>query len=297
MRTWQPHKTRFSALVFSPDGRLLATTAGQSKLVWLWDAPTGALVRKLSGMEFPARAVAFSPDGKHLAAMQAGPHIHIWEVETGALVTELAVDYGGLKSLAFSPDGRTLAATGDDVLLWDNPLRPSVVSPRPRDRSLTTRRALERVGFSPSGRLVYCSEGTVAVASGADRPYRMYGNPVGSASVNDFAFARDESKLAVAYQSTIAAVFDMKNPGAKPALLRGHKNKQVRAIGFAPDGNTVVTVGNDGTSRFWDTASGAQLRVFEWGLGVLATAAFAPDGLTCAAGSAKGKVVVWDLDV
>src|SRR5213078_2325221 len=104
MRTWQPHTQRLSSLVFSPDGKLLATTAGQSKLVWLWDATTGALVRKLSGMGFPARAVAFSPDGKHIAAMQAGPNVQIWEVETGELVGFLAMDYGGMKSLAFSPD-------------------------------------------------------------------------------------------------------------------------------------------------------------------------------------------------
>src|SRR5438309_11612401 len=104
MRTWQPHTQRFSALVFSPDGKLLATTAGQSKLVWLWDATTGALVRKLSGFEFPARAVAFSPDGRHVAAMQAGPNVHVWEVETGKLAAVLALESGGVKSLAYSPD-------------------------------------------------------------------------------------------------------------------------------------------------------------------------------------------------
>src|SRR6266545_6189604 len=122
MRTWQPHTTRFSALVFSPDGKLLATTAGQSKLVWLWDATTGELVRKLHGMEFPARAVAFSPDGKYVAAMQAGPNIHIWDVETGTCNAVLAVDYGGAKSLAFSPDGKSLVSVGRGGSWWDDPL-------------------------------------------------------------------------------------------------------------------------------------------------------------------------------
>lgn len=295
MRTWQPHTTRFSALVFSPDGQLLATTAGQSKLVWLWDATTGALVRKLSGMDYPARAVAFAPDGKHVAAMQAGPDIHIWEVETGTHVAVLAVDYGGSKSLAFAPDGHSLVSVGSRGSWWDNPLAPSDVSPRPRDRSVDV--PLDRVGFSPSGRFVFSNLGLLTVAAtGPGRPSRAYDNPVGYAAVNDFAFTRDERKLAVAYQSTTAAVFDLTDAPAKPVLLTGHKNKQVRAIGFTPDGNTVVTVGNDGTSRFWDATTGAQLRVFDWGIGVLATASFAPDGLTCAVGSDKGKVVVWDLD-
>ncbi len=293
MRTWQPHTTRFSALVFSPDGKLLATTAGQSKLVWLWDATTGTLVRKLHGMEFPARAVAFSPDGKHVAAMQAGPDVHIWDVEVGTMVAVLAVEYGGPKTLAFAPDGSELIAAAHR---WANPLRPSLVSPRLRDG--THSNGGERVGFSPSGRFVRANGNVLNIAAVAGRPALAINNPIGWATVNDFAFTPDETKLAVAYQSTTAVVFDLTNPSAvKPVQLNGHKNKQVRAIGFAPDGRTVVTVGNDGTSRFWDSATGAQLRVFDWGLGVLATAAFAPDGLTCAAGSAKGKVVVWDLEV
>ena len=298
MRTWQPHTQRLSALVFSPDGKLLATTAGQSKLVWLWDATTGALVRKLSGNEFPARAVAFSPDGKHIAAMQAGRDINIWEVETGRLVSVCGFDYGGPKSLAFEPNGQALVAAGSDVYRWTDPLKPSPLSVRPRDSVIETPKAVERVGFSPSGRLVYACSGRLVISSAnPDELPLGLENPTGWASVNDFAFTRDETKLAVAYQSTTAAVFDLTTPAMAPVLLRGHKNKQVRAIGLTPDGGTVVTVGNDGTSRFWDAATGKQLRVFDWGLGVLAEAAFAPDGLTCAAGSAKGKVVVWDLEV
>jgi WD40 repeat protein len=296
MRTWRPHTQRLHALAFSPDGRLLATTAGQSKYVWLWDATTGALVRKLSGNEFPARAVAFSPDGCYLAGMQAGPHIRIWGSGTGVTVATLAVDYGGAKSLAFSPDGRSLASTGDEVFVWDDPVRPSPVIPRPRDKPIRTRRTPERVGFSPSGRLAFACEGVLTVTATATQHSRAIDNPVGWAFVNDFAFTRDESRVGVAYQSTTAAVFDLNNASAKPVLLRGHKNKQVRAIGFTPDGRTVITVGNDGTSRIWDAATGAQLRVFEWGVGMLAVAAFAPDGLTCAAGSTAGHVVVWDVD-
>src|SRR5439155_392459 len=173
------------------DGRSLATTAGQSKLVWLWDATTGKLIRKLSGLEFPARAVAFTPDGKHLAAMQAGPHIHIWEIETGKLVAVLAVDYGGAKSLAFSPDGRSLASTGDEVFVWTDPLRPASVSPRPRDVPISTRRPPGRVGFTPTGRLVYAREGVFTLTATARQSERTISNPIGWASVNDFAFTRD----------------------------------------------------------------------------------------------------------
>ena len=296
MRTWQPHTSRLSSLVFSPDGKLLATTAGQSRLVWLWDATTGALVRKLSGNEFPARAAAFTRDGRHIAAMQAGPDILMWEVATGELVGSYAIESGGSKSLAFSPEGALVAARWGSAYRWANPFCGEANSPRQHDDVIPTGGSAERVGFTPTGRFVWARLGSVVVGAAGTGQF-AFANPVGYASVNDFAFTRDESKLAVAYQSTVAVVFDVTDPSAGPVLLRGHKGKQVRAIGFTPDERIVVTIGNDGTSRFWDAATGAALRVFDWGLGVLAEAAFAPDGLTCAVGSAKGKVVVWDLDV
>jgi WD40 repeat protein len=225
MRTWQPHTSRLSSLVFSPDGKLLATTAGQSRLVWLWDATTGALVRKLSGCEYPARAVAFSPDGKHLAAMQAGPDIRVWAVETGELVSLLAIESGGFKSLAFSPVGELVAARWGSAFAWAEPLAGPPDSARKHDDTVRTGGAAERVGFSPTGRFVWSRLGTATVSAARDRPELKFDNPVGFASVNDLAFTRDETKLAVAYQSTIAAVFDLTNPTTGLVLLRGHKGE------------------------------------------------------------------------
>ena len=42
--------------------------------------------------------------------------------------------------------------------------------------------------------------------------------------------------------------------------------------------------------------SGAELKTFDWKIGKLYCAAFSPDGLTCAACSNKGQVVIWDVD-
>ena len=48
--------------------------------------------------------------------------------------------------------------------------------------------------------------------------------------------------------------------------------------------------------KFLDAGTGAVIRKFNWKLGPLVSVAFSPDGTLAAAGSAGGKIVVWDVD-
>jgi WD40 repeat protein len=70
------------------------------------------------GGEFTS--VAFSPDGKLLAAGSAIGRVRLWTVG-GSLVRVLNGHKGPVWSLSFAPDGRTLATAGDDgtARLWE----------------------------------------------------------------------------------------------------------------------------------------------------------------------------------
>lgn len=108
----------FFAISFSPDGQLLATdyclrpagylSCAQAE-VKLWDAATGALVRTLSGLtgyNGEVLSIAFSPDGKLLAA-GLFHDIKLWETSTGREVRSFPASV--VSSVAFTPDGRLLA--------------------------------------------------------------------------------------------------------------------------------------------------------------------------------------------
>lgn len=68
-------------------------------------------------------------------------------------------------------------------------------------------------------------------------------------------------------------------------------------IAFHPSGRYLAAASNDGTVKFYDTATWAVAKAFAWNVGRVRSVAFSPDGTLAAAGSAGGKVVVWDVDV
>src|SRR6266705_3077943 len=105
-------------LVFSPDGRLLATATFRSSTIKLWETATGRELRDLSsgGQNAASIApiVAFSGDGRLLAAAAGNNSVKVWEVISGREVQTLSgaqtsvVASFGFSFIGFSADGKKL---------------------------------------------------------------------------------------------------------------------------------------------------------------------------------------------
>jgi len=107
----------------SPDGNFVAT-AGNDRLVRLWNASDGTLVRELAGHESHVYNLAFHPSGTQLVSGDLKGVIRQWDVASGAQVRQLdasrlwkydagfAADIGGVRAIAFNHDGTLLACGG-----------------------------------------------------------------------------------------------------------------------------------------------------------------------------------------
>ena len=105
------------SLVFSPDGRILAS--GEYRMVKLWQRDPN-LPQFTLGAE-PANAIAASPDGKWVATSGRDHAIQIWDSATGKPVKTLIGHAGTINALRFSPDNARLASGAADktIRVWD----------------------------------------------------------------------------------------------------------------------------------------------------------------------------------
>src|SRR5262249_25308023 len=156
---------------------------------------TGKLVRKLSHW-YHARAVAFFPDGRHVATTWEHGNGTIWEIETGQIAAALQSRGEGQSpdALAVSPDGTRLLTCASGLLEWENPIRGEPTRAPPPDRRHTkpVRGGAPRIGFSPLGTYVCVAEWHLWLYAADTLEVRRQLWPPGSnASAATFAFTPD----------------------------------------------------------------------------------------------------------
>ncbi len=289
------------SVAFHPGGKHLAS-AGADGNVRVWDLTTAERVFTcpgFSGSKYgTARIVAFSPDGRQLAAGSEGV-VNLWDWRNGQLLHSLP-GHGEMSiSVAFSRDGRRLA-TGSwsgDVMIWD-------AETGARLHTLSGhRQPVSALAFSPDGgRLVSASFDKRLIVWDTTTRSEVLHFRAHDGLVLGVAFSPDGLRLASVGEDKTVRVWEAAT-GREVLGLRGHTGMGM-SVAFSPDGRRLASAGRDATIRLWDATplhgnESQEVLTFAQQAGEVWTMAISPDGQSVASsGLGTGlemPVKVWDV--
>jgi WD40 repeat protein len=233
----------------------LFITAGVGDLTRLYEKartrttvfnPFLVISREFAGGMEEVRAVAFSPDGRWLAAAGKRGSVQVWEIDGWRPHLSLTATGHSMEWLAFTPDsGRLALPRGGQVEIWDLSRRELHATLEDRDGSPVLGGAI-----APDGHLL---------ATGAkDRQIRLWDLKTGELrttlsghqdQVTTVAFAPDGKTLASGSADRSVRLWSLAAPH-DAAVLQAHAGK-VRALAFSPDGRVLASGSSTGEVALW----------------------------------------------
>ncbi|KAJ6145145.1 nuclear migration protein NudF [Penicillium chermesinum] len=205
-------------------------------MVELWDPSIGyASVWSLRGHNHPVTSVRFlRPGGSKLASSGRDGTIRIWNALTGACIRTVCTESGWVRDISPSSDGRWLVSAGDDntATLWE--ISTGAIRSIFRGHELR----VECCILAPPESYSFLAG--MAHLRGRWKP------PTPSSAEFVVTGSRDRT----------INIWDANGPLVQ--TLIGH-DSWVRGLAFSPCGRFLLSVGDDGTIRFWDLAAFGRL--------------------------------------
>ncbi|MGW2642196.1 nSTAND1 domain-containing NTPase [Streptomyces sp. NPDC001348] len=249
----------------------------------------------LRGFERGASGVAWSPDGRRLAASSDDGTVRVWSPDSDDRPVVLAGEGAWMLGVAWSPGGRLLAAGCRDttVRVWSTDTWA--------ERAVLRHAAAAGDREEGVGAVAWSPDGSRLASGGSDRAVRIWD----AASFTETAVLRghermvwsvtwspDGARLAGGGEDGTVRVWDVA-AGSVVRTLTGHRGN-IESVRWSPDGSRLASASGDRTVLLWNTGSWEAERTLR-GPDVINSLAWSPDGTRLAGGDADRTVCVWSL--
>jgi serine/threonine protein kinase len=244
------HPGDVTTVAFSPDGTRLASVSStvDNCLIRVWNVATAEQEETLGDRRNESMwEVAYSPNGQTLACGGFDKAVHLFDVATGAerlVISNTVARF--VRAMSFSPDSRWIATGGSGpTRLWDSATGLQVpMEVQLRDEMCPTilpgGTALAGWTYS-EGRVTVCD-----IPSGQVRT-TWIAHPK---EIEGLAASADGRFIATIGSDGIARVWTTADHN-EVATCIGHKGRNL-AVAFTPDGDRLVTGGEDRSIHVWD---------------------------------------------
>ncbi len=282
---------------FSPDSAVLAVGCKNST-IQLWDYKTRELKGIIPGPGPPVTALAYSDDGRFLAAGYDNGCLIVWSIEScNIFATLVDKEQEGklahrkkITCLVFTRENALLVSSGDELIkVWDI-----------RDKSMKSRlfghlADVVSVAASPDGRHL--------VSGGKDFCVNLWDLEKASmekilyrhvAGVRHVMFTSGGNRIVSAGDDLNIKIWNVGENREEPALT-GHEN-DVYSLDFSPDGRILASGSRDFTLRFWDFERRVNIAVFKNHDQAVDSVVFSPDGRFAASVGGQKDLMLWSCD-
>ena len=283
-------KPQIFDLAYSPDGKILALAGYQE--VRFVDPANKHELASLKGHAGTVRAIAFSHDGKLLAAAGGLParsgEVLIWDVEQRKLLHSIHGHSDCIYGVAFSPDGKSIATASYDkfVKLFDIDSEKEIRTYKDHID------AVYAVEFTPDGKRL--------VSGSADRTIKIWDVATGDRlytlaepqdGINTIAIDPTGKLVAAGGLDKSIRIWSLGEKEGKLLHSQIAHEDAILRLAWSPDGAALVSSSADRTVKVFSAKDLSELRSFpesDWVYGLQ----FAPSGKTFAIGRFDGSFTI-----
>jgi WD40 repeat protein len=258
---------------------------------YYWQRQIHLELKTLRGHLHGVVCVAFSPDGKRVAAGSDDRTVIVWDAATGDELLTLTGHLNEVDSVAFSSDGQRILTAGRDhtARIWDAQSGKQLLTLEGHTS------VIQSAAFSSDGQRVLTAswDGTARIwdAATGNCVLTLEGH-VGP--IHDVAYSPDGRRIVIGGDDKEARVLDALT-GKELLFLRGHGGG-IWCVAFSPDGHRIATGSDnsDPTARVWDAATGEYLFTLAGHSSKLSAVRFSSDNGQIVTCSDDRTARVWD---